>query len=242
MTSSFIPHPSSLLFSFPEKARFGRILAKTKIYAHGSPNAATKLLFTRQVEKIIWQYKLAPETINIRATPDVSEIQVFSVLLKNGDFKYSVLRCIDQAIPFPILFELRYDGQVKPVAAYKRPSEADSGKWVVSDYFDGDWISEEKSRQPLPMVFDLEGLYYRLLMPLLPFPARPDEHFRETVERMERIRLKQRELERCETRLRNEKQFNRKVEINAELRGLKKEMDKLTRPHPAVGKIAHARR
>jgi hypothetical protein len=52
---------------------------------------------------------------------------------------------------------------------------------------------------------------------------------------MERIRLKQRELERCEARLRKEKQFNRKVAINAELRDLKQELKNLTRPLPASG-------
>jgi hypothetical protein len=42
------------------------------------------------------------------------------------------------------------------------------------------------------------------------------------VERMSMIRFKQREVEQCESCLRKEKQFNRKVEINAELRELKK--------------------
>ena len=52
---------------------------------------------------------------------------------------------------------------------------------------------------------------------------------------MERICLKQRELERCEARLRKEKQFNRKVAINAELRDLKQELENLTRPLSASG-------
>lgn len=43
----------------------------------------------------------------------------------------------------------------------------------------------------------------------------------------ERIRLKQPELERCEARLRKEKQFNRKVVINAELRDLIQELEGL---------------
>jgi len=44
---------------------------------------------------------------------------------------------------------------------------------------------------------------------------------------MERIHLKQRELERCEARLRKEEQFNHKVTINAELRDLKQELEGL---------------
>ncbi len=219
-----------MLFDYPKNAAFGRVLPKKKIYEHGSPSAVVKQLFVRQVEQIVWQHKLAPETVNLKASKAVPEIQIFSIALKGDELKPEVLRCIDLAIPFPIIFELRFDGKVKPVAAFKRPHEADSSKWVVSEYFDGDWAPVDSPRKPLPMVFDLEALYGHLLMPLMPYPARLGEDLQKRVERIERIRLKHRELERCEARLRKEKQFNRKVAINAELRSLKQELENLTRP------------
>lgn len=212
---------TTVLFDYPKKAAFGRVLPKSKIYEHARPTSAIKELFVRQVEQISWQYKLAPETINIKGTVAVPEIQVFSIALRDDELKTEVLRSIDQAIPFPILFELKHDGKVKPTAAFKRPSEADATKWVVSEYFDGDWALGDTLRMPLPMVFDLEALYGHLLAPLMPYPARPGEGLQARVERMERIRIKQRELVRCEARMRKEKQFNRKVVINAELREIK---------------------
>ncbi|MBL3593385.1 MAG: DUF4391 domain-containing protein [Synergistaceae bacterium] len=217
------------LFEYPRKAAFGRMLPKGKIYEHGRPRAATRELFVRQVERIVWQYKLAPETINIRGTASVPEIEIFGIALKDGELKTEVLRCIDQAIAFPILFELEHDGRVKPVAAFKRPSEADPSKWVVSGYLAGDWVSAARPRKPLPLVVDLEALYGHMLADLMPYPGRPGENLQAQVERMELIRLRQGELERCEIRLRKEKQFNRKVAINAELRNLKKELEELTR-------------
>ena len=156
------------------------------------------------------------------------EIQIFSVALKSIELKIDVLRCIDLAIPFPIIFELCIDRRIKHVAAFKRPSEADTGKWVVSEYFDAGWIPEDTARNPLPISFDLETLYSQLLEPLMPYPAQPGEGLQSRVERMERIRQKERELERCEVRLRREKQFNHKVAINAELRNLKRELEILT--------------
>lgn len=212
-------------FSFPPSAFIGRLLPKNKIYEHGSVSSAVKQLFVRQVEQIVWQHKLAPETVNLKPSRAVPEIQIFSVDLKGNELKPEVLRCIDLAIPFPIIFELRFDGKVKPIAAFKRPSEADASKWVISEYFDGDWANADTPRRPLPVVFDLEALYGHLLLPLMPYPARPAEGLPAQVKRMERIRLKQRELERCEARLRKEKQFNRKIAINAELRELKQELE-----------------
>ena len=193
-----------------------------------APSAAVKRLFVSQVEQIAWQYKLAPETINLKGSKAVPEIQVFSIALKGGELKPDVLRCIDRAIPFPIIFELRYDGEIKSIAAYKRPSEADASKWVISEYFSTDWVNGDAQREPLPMVFDLEALYANLLETLFPFPVRQGEGLQAGVERMELIGLKQRELDKCQVRLRKEKQFNRKVELNAQARALKQEIDNLT--------------
>jgi hypothetical protein len=204
------------------------VLPKSKIYEHGSPSSSIKEAFVRQVEQIVWQYKLAPETINMKATDAVPEIQVFSIALKDGKLKPEVLRCIDTAIPFPILFELTFDDKVKPIAAYKRPSEADAAKWVVNEYFEGDWLAVDEPRIALPVVFDLETLYRQLLLPLMPYQARLDESMQAVVERMEKILILERELERCEQKLQKEKQFNRKVEINAELRNLKQELKQST--------------
>ena len=213
-----------VLFEYPKSSAFGRIVPKSKIYEHVSPSKALKELFVGQVDQIVWQYKLAPETINLRQTPSVPEIEIFTITLKDGELKHDVLRSIDQAIAFPLLFEILYGDKCKVIAAYKRPSEADSAKWVVSDYFESAWLPIETPRKPLPVVLNLEALYEQLLAPLMPFPSRNGERLQQRVERMSTIRFKQREMEKCESRLRKEKQFNRKVEINAELRELKREL------------------
>ncbi len=223
-------------FSFPESCAFGRVLPKNKIYEHGKPGTAVKKLFVRQVEQIVWQYKLAPETVNLKGTRHVPEIQVFGIALKSEELKTDVLCCIDRAIPFPILFELRYGGKIKGIAAYKRPSESDGTKWVLGDYFETDWMPDDMARDPLPIVFDLEALYESLLRALMPFPSFPGEGLQASVERMEHIRTKQREVEKCEARLRKEKQFNRKVQIHSELRELKHKLENLIRPSAAIVK------
>ena len=206
------------LFAYPSNAAFGRVLPKSKIYERSQPTTAVKELFVRQIEQIVWQYKLSPETINVQGTAAVPEIQIFHITLKTGELKPEVLRCIDQAIPYPLIFELYHEGNVKGIAAYKRPNEADAAKSVISPHFATDWLPDDAPRQPLPVVFDLAALYAQLLAPLLPYPPRQGESLQEQVERMAEIEKVQRELERCEARLAKEKQFNRKVAMNAELR------------------------
>ena len=220
------------LFEYPKSAGFGRILPKNKIYEHGRPTSAVKELFVRQVDQIVWQFKLSPETINLPRSRSVPEIQVFSMTLREEEIKRDVLRFMDLSIPYPIFFELCFEDQIKAVAAYKRPSEVDKTKWVLSDYFETSWLPKETPRKPLPILLNLELLYASLLTSLMPFPIRPGEELQAFVARMELFRSRQKEMEKCESRLKKEKQFNRKVRINSELLELKREIKTLTSAFP----------
>ena len=212
---------------YPKQAVFGRTLPKNKIYEHSGANTRLKDLFVEQVEQIVWQYKLAPETINLPARPGVPELQIFSIQLKTLELNMDVLRCIDGAVQFPIIFELSFDGRTKVIAAYKRPNESDASRWVMSDYFTTAWLPSDYERAAMPLALDLGGLYELMLHRLIPTPARPQESLADLVARVELIAAKQREVEKAASRLAKEKQFNRKVEINAKLRILKIELEKL---------------
>jgi Domain of unknown function (DUF4391) len=213
-----------VLFAWPSQSAVSRLVAKAKIYAHAKPTAALRMLFVEQVESITWAYKLAPETINLPATPDVPEIEVFEIALKLPGLYHSLLRCIDKAIPFPILFVLRFEGRSQPIAAHKRPSDAASGQWVVGDYHAAPWQNDGVDRPGLPVALDLQGLYEQLLRQHLSVPARSGESLRDQLDRLSLLSAKHTEAAKLETRLAQERQFNRKVEINAQLRTIRTEI------------------
>jgi hypothetical protein len=74
----------------------------------------------------------------------------------------------------------------------------------------------------------LGSLYEQVLHRLIPTPARSQESLADLVARVELVAAKQREVEKTASKLAKEKQFNRKVEINAHLRQLKIELQGLT--------------
>lgn len=237
-----------ILYEWPRAAAFWRVIPKNKIYEHASANAALKDLFVREVDQIVWSHKLAPETVNLAATKQVAEIQIFRITARTATLDRDVLRAIDKAILFPLIFELVHGNRVKLVAAYKRPSEADSLRWVVGDYFEGDWLLEDASRAPLPVALNLGALYERLLSPLVEgqtarlIPGIGDSpatsgrattleepiSLEARIAQAEAIKAKTREVDRIKGRLAREKQFNKRVAINAELRAAKQELDQLT--------------
>lgn len=221
------------LFAYPKQAEFGRVLPKNKIYEHSGANTRLKDMFVDQVEQIVWRYKLAPETVNLAAKPGVPEIQIFAIQLKTPELHRDVLRCIDGAVQFPIVFELTQGqgagARTQVVAAYKRPSEVDATNWVCSEYFESGWMPAISERALLPLALDLGGLYEQLLHQLVPIAPRIQEPLRDLVARTEAMMTKAKEVAKAEARLAKEKQFNRKVEINATLRQLKTELKELSR-------------
>lgn len=228
MSNSLAAAAKTALISYPKQAEFGRVVPKNKIYEHSSANTKQKELFIEQVEQIVWQYKLAPETINLPAKPEVPELQIFSIRIKTPELDWDVLRCIDGAVPYPIIFELCFAGRTQVVAAYKRPHEADANRWVVSDYFATAWLQSDSVRDPMPTTLNLALLYEQLMMRLLPVTARPHEPLAELFERGVQVKAKQREIEKVACKLAKEKQFNRRVEMNALLRKLKAELVELS--------------
>lgn len=218
----------SPFISYPKQAAFGRVLPKNKIYEHSGASPSVREMFVRQVEQIVWQFKLATETINLASKPGVPELQIFAIQLKTPALNHEVLRCIDGAIQFPIIFELIFEGKTQVVASFKRPSESDSNRWVVSDYFSTQWMSTDGARVAMPLALDLGVLYEQLLQRLIPLTLRQNETLAELVKRVEDLRLKENEVQKIASKLAKEKQFNRKVEINAQLRAIRQEIENLT--------------
>lgn len=219
MTGSF--------FDYPKAAAFGRVVPKTKIYEHAGAASALRDLFVAQVDQVVWKFKLAPETINLPSTRSVVEIQVFEISLRAPDPDEAIFRAIDRAIPFPLIFELTRSGKRKTIAAFKRPSDADPTKWVISEYFGTDWAPEDEPRRPLPVALNLGALYDSILTAMMPVSAAAGEDIQTRVARMETIRTKTREMDRIKARLAREKQFNKRVAINSELRAVTQELERL---------------
>jgi hypothetical protein len=215
------------MFQFPKQAEFNRALPKSKIYAFAKPTRSLKDRFVSGIQDIVWKYKLAPETVNLPARHGIQEIQVFDVALKMEDLDDEVLHTIDKVVPSPIIYQIRFGNRVRFSAAFKRPSEADASRNVIAAYFTTDWQPTSKPLPALPVVLDLAALHEEMLRRVLPLERRDGESLAAQVQRAIQLRAKERECRDLEGRLRRERQFNRKVAINAAIRVAKTQLKQL---------------
>ena len=221
------------LYKFPQQAKVDRLIPKNKFYEQGKANTKIEQLFVNQVENIRWAYKLASSTIHLQDQEDLKEIQIFRVKSRVEDLDVSILSFIDKLILTPIIFEVVYQDKVKVVATYKRLNQADKTKAVIGQYYASGWL-EDADRVELPLYLKLADLYEHFIAQLLPITSREDQgNHDESVsielqlQKSQQLESLQKQLDKLKSKLRSEKQFNRKVELNKHIHALESDLNKL---------------
>ena len=221
------------LYKFPPQAKVDRLIPKNKFYEQGKANTKIEQLFVDQVENIRWAYKLASSTIHLQDQEDLKEIQIFRVKSRVEDLDVSILSFIDKLILTPIIFEVVYQDKVKVVATYKRLNQADKTKAVIGQYYASEWL-EDHDRIELPLYLKLADLYEHFIAQILPITSSEDSgdddesvSIELKLQKAQQLESLQKQLDKLKSKLRTEKQFNRKVELNKHIHALESDLKKL---------------
>ncbi len=124
--------------NLPQSTIVKRLVPKEKFYNKTSVNTKLRQLFTEEVEKIRWENKISPATLNITAD-EYAELQVFEITLKGAELSAAVLKHIDTFIPYPILFILKKENALKASISFKQPTIKSEHQMKVDTYFDTGW-------------------------------------------------------------------------------------------------------
>ncbi|MDM1018883.1 DUF4391 domain-containing protein [Acinetobacter sp. VNK23] len=221
------------LYQFPQQAKVDRIIPKNKFYEQGQANSKIEQFFVNQVESVRWAYKLAASTIHLEDQDDLKEIQIFRVKSRVENLDISILSFIDKLILTPIVFEVVYQDKVKVVASYKRLNQADKSKAVIGQYYASEWL-EDHNRAELPLYLKLADLYEHFIEQLLPLATSEEQHkdresisLEEKLHKVQQLESLQKQFSQLRTKLRTEKQFNRRVELNKQLQDLQLQINRI---------------
>lgn len=215
------------MFGFPVSTEFNKRIPKQKFYENIDISPAMRRVFSEQIKLIYWRNKLAPTTLNLAAGDAVVEIEVFEVKLNVPQLDEAVLRQIDKEIPYHILFVLTFEGKAQAWIGYK---EAASGgnAFKVNRYYHTEWVPENELHFTLGGL-NMDAVYESLVRQIAGdlLQASAGESLKESVGRDEERRRLEKQIAALENAMRKEKQLNRKMELNAELKKLRKELDNL---------------
>ncbi len=215
--------------NFPRTTEFNRRIPKQKFYENLTVTLAIKRVFVEQIKTIWWRNKIAASTMNLAAGGTVTEIEVFEIQLNQPSLDEAVLRLIDKEIPYHILFLLTCAGKVQAWIGYKEEAGSGTAAFKVNRYYHTEWLDTDK----LDLTMDglsLDGVYESFVRQIAGDVLHTDsaESLKESVERDARRQELQKQITALQAKVRKEKQLNKQVQLNAELKRLRKELEEIT--------------
>ena len=215
------------MIGLPKTTEFNKRIPKQKFYENMDISPTLKKIFVEQVKIIYWKNKIAISTTNLAAGTDVTELEVFEIRLNSPVLGDSLLRQIDKEIPYHILFLLEYQRKYQAWIGYKETASSGNKAFKVNGYYHTDWLDEEE----LPL--KLEGLsmdkvYENFVRQIAGDKLKTEtagESLKESVARDEQRQVLQKQIATLQAKIRKEKQLNKQMQMNTELKKLRKELD-----------------
>ena len=211
---------------FPQATEFNKRIPKQKFYENLDVSPALRRVFVDQIRLVYWRNKLAASTLNIAAGEAVTEIEVFEVRLNVPQLDVAVLKQIDKEIPYHILFILTCDGKAQAWIGYKEAAASGSNAFKVGRYYHTDWMPEDELLLRIDGL-NMDAIYESLVRQIAGEQLLTDsgESLKESVERDEKKKQLEKQIAALESKMRKEKQLNRCMEINTELKLQKKQLN-----------------
>jgi hypothetical protein len=219
------------MIDLPSSTLFNRRIPKQKYYDNITVSAKLKRVFIEQISQITWRNKIAPSTVNVAEGEAVKEIEVFAIRLNQQSLDQKVLTQIDKEIPYHILFLLEYKDETQAWIGYKEASQTKSGTFKPGVYYHTEWMAADSKTLKLDGL-NMDTVYESLIRQIAGSRLLPDEtpdvfDIKEAIDRDERRQKLQKEIVALENKVQREKQFNRQVELNGELKQLRVELEGL---------------
>lgn len=219
------------MLGLPKSTEFNRFIPKQKyykdLYTQKSIHNKARNYFENQIKSITWENTLDFSTLNMIKGSFVEGIEVVRIELYSNEINDLVLNIIDENTPYHILFVVEYNNKRKYSLSYKEYSEV-TKKINILKIFQSDWISNDTDSLKFSGI-SLDKMYESLLNSISnnELDRFSGDTLKERVLNYIEYEKIQKQVNNLSKKVKNEKQFNRQVEFNSELKELKKKISSL---------------
>lgn len=228
--------------NIPDSCFIGNTVYKKLFYENADLSARDKSLFTDTVNKITCLYCLKPETINIPVYKDeireYPEIEVIEVNVNKDYGLNRIAEIIMRTIPYPMLLIFKLEDKIRFYVAHQRTNQSDISKNTIEEFISTDWLGNNSA---LFAKLDIKQMRFINLYTLYSdivdaisiynisviIPINDNitgVEARELSAKIEKLEL---EITSLRAKLKKESQFNRKMEMNIEIKRLEQKKNKL---------------
>lgn len=213
-----------MMLDLSQSTEFNKKIPKNKFYKNLNLNSKIIEAFTKDVESIYWANKISEDTLKVQKGTEVTEIEVFLLKVKGNKIDEAILKAIDQAIPYHIVFVIEYRDRTELVAAVK---EARTKTYFeVEKYFYKEIPSISYKLRLLG--HDLDLIYKNIIRDILGIDKNQGQSLRQDLERFYEIEDLRKSRQAMANKMKRTKQFNKKMQISDEIKAIDKKIQNIT--------------
>lgn len=212
------------MFNLPNSTVVKKVIPKNAFDFY--TNTKQKKAFADKIVRITWSNKLSQDTINLTGK-DVTEIQFFEIELKEKVIIKDLLVIIDKAIPYHIIFKVIFNNEyyISTSAKHTHPTNDDN---AVIDYtFATEWISTDELLYSIELKNSLDWIYRNFCSQFIS-SSKNSNNLQEIIKNEKKIDIIKKKIEKIKFEISRCKQFNKKVDLNIELKELQEELKALS--------------
>ena len=202
------------MLNFPGKAFVGRNMPKEAFYKHLSLSSELREKFISDIKRIVLEYKLSPDTLNIEKNGETTEILVLSIELKKQEIDYRLVESIARQNAHKLLFLLKFQEQGQLALYYGKLYK--TGWMLLKD------LGLEARGLNLDSIW--EGFIEQIALQENIIHSCDSLTVDEKLKKQDAILKLQKEIDKLERLSRSEKQPKKRFELFTRLQGLKKKL------------------
>lgn len=195
------------MLNLPEITELHKPLPKTQIYKKFQFSNSQQTKFDADISRIDIVNEVSSRTIpSIQQGKKINSIYVLSVTLKTKDYGSKNIEKISKIIPQNLVFALQYEEEIQLAVFCEK-------------IFTTSWIHETKAKLELKGL-NFDEVWENIIRQIEGGEWDSNLSLSENIELKEKKEKLQKEIDVLKKKMKNEKQFNRQIEIKAEIRRL----------------------
>lgn len=214
------------ILNFPSITIVNKPVPKNAFYGRSGDSSLREFL-TREFEGIVWLYKLVPATLNVEDGEYVHEIDVFYCRMKEDKYSIKPFSAMDELLPRHTVFIIEYGEKFDLLMHHKEISFVHGEqKWKCG-------VSEiQRDIRIDASTLNIQGqsmdaVYNGLLSQISGLYASTREEYKEQVDLRKQIESVQKQIVSLQKKIKAEKKFTRQIELNAEVKSLRRFLNEL---------------
>lgn len=200
------------MYGLPQRTEINKPLHKTKVFEKFDLTASQRDSFDADISRMFITHVVAESTIpTIKAGKEIADFYIIEVSLKRREYAPKNIEILAKFIPRKILFVLHFEEQALLAIHHT--------KLICSTWQQCDTLN-------IPLTgLDLDAVWENIVATIGSITVQEGNTLTEQIKSAEQKTKLQKQIQLLQQKLNKEKQYNKQIEINAEIKRLKKQLN-----------------